>query len=175
MFPTVSYEKLYKTINLCIRVSQSQLDFNKDGDRLLLISPEYFLIYLDQYCQNQIANMLRTYRADNRLFKNSESFVGTLIDNIKNIDEKILYQDFMWNNEKFKNKILKLNAEDSIPYINNIAGFKLQVMDYAIRDRWQAIAYMLGSKLGAGLDISDINRVVSLDSYNSIHLDIDSI
>lgn len=175
MFPTQTYEKVYRAINVCLRLSKSDIDPNENGRRLLIVSPDYLLDYLEQYCQNQIANMLRTYKSNNRLYSDQQSFITSFISNITDQNERKLYYDFMWNNESFKSKISTLKIEDKIPYIKNIAGFDIQIMKYEIRDKWQAIAYLEGSKLGAGLTINDLIKIINLETFENANIDIDDL
>ena len=48
-------------------------------------------------------------------------------------------------------------------------------MKYEIRDRWQVVAYVEGSRLGVGLAINDLIKIINLENFENANIDINDI
>lgn len=171
------YKKIYEAVRLCLDLARSPIgyDLNLNNKRLLAISPDYFMEYISQYCLENISSMTRVYDKNDRLYKNKEVFIEDFIANIIDDRERKMFHDFMWTNDELKNNILSLKSGDTYPYLSNIAGFNLEVMRYEIRDRWQAIAYIEGSRLGGAVSIKEEILPVDPISFEIIHIDLDDL
>jgi hypothetical protein len=171
------YKKIYEAVRLCLDLARSPIGYNipSSNNRLLAISPDYFIEYVSQYCLENISSMTRVYDKNNRLYKNKEVFLEDFIANIIDEKERRMFHDFMWTTDKLKNNILSLKYGDTYPYLSNIAGFNLEVMRYEIRDRWQAIAYIDGSRLGGAVSIKEEILPIDPISFETIHIDLNDL
>ena len=166
------YMKIYEAVTLCLDLSKSPLAYRDDGERVLTISPDYFFEYISNHCLENIKSMMRVYDKNDRLYKNKEIFLEDFIANILDDNERKMFNDFMWKGEKLKGTLNQLKRGDHYPYITNIVGFKLEVMQYDIRDRLQAIASIKGSRLAAAVNIKE--DVIPLDptTFEIIYIDL---
>lgn len=168
------YKKIYEAIKLCINLDKSPIGYNLEGtgERILLISPDYFIEYISQHCLEIISSMTRVYDETSGLYKNKEVFIEEFILNIHDETERKMFYDFMWNTDRLKNSILSLKSGGTFPYLNNIAGFKLEVIPYEKRDRWQAIAYIDGSKLGGAINLKEEVIPINPITFETIHINL---
>ena len=171
------YKKIYEAIKLCLDLARSPIGYgtNLENERLLAISPDYFIEYISQYCLENISSMTRVYDEKDRLYKNNEVFIEDFIANIIDDQERKMFHDFMWKNDYFKDKVLSLKDGESFPYLNNIIGFKPEVLKYEFRDRWQAIAYIDGSRLGGAISIKEEILPINPISFEIIHVNLDTL
>lgn len=170
------YDKIYEAVKLCLALAKSPLGYQSEtNERIISIAPDYFIDYASTYCMDSISSMMRVYDKSNRLYRNKEIFIEDFIANIIDEQERKLLYDFLWSNNQFKQKILSLNYEDKFPYINNILGFKLELLKYEARDRWQAIAYLKDSRLGVGIGIREDITACDPITFETIHIDLNSL